>query len=243
MTGQALKKARCEQGLTQKEAATRLGVSQPYWALLEQGKRPVTLPLARKAVRVLKISPALVPCSRKSRNSRATTDSLAKRLSALGYPGFQYMRAGWMRNPSEVLLEALQQEELDSRVAEALPWVLLNYPDLDRDWLLREARACGQTNRLGFVVSLAMRVEERRGNQNSAVYQGLSVFENMLEQSRLEAEYTFGGRMLSAAQQEWVRQNRTKDAEQWHVLTTWRPEHLQVCLRKRSNSTLPGTSS
>lgn len=226
MTGQALKKARCERALTQKEAAARLGVSQPYLALLENGKRDVTPQLARKAVRVLHVRPTFVPCDKNACNRRVTTDSLARRLSALGYPGFKYMRAGWTRNPAEVLLDALQQDQLDSRVAEALPWVLLNYADLDRDWLLREARMRDLTNRLGFVVSLAMQVEKQRGGSTTAVYQRLEELERLLKKSRLEAEYIFGPR-LTTRQQEWVRQNRSKQAEQWHVLTTWRPEHLQ----------------
>jgi transcriptional regulator with XRE-family HTH domain len=227
MTGQALRTARREQGLTQQEAAVRLGVSQPYMALLESGRRPVTVQLARKAVRELKARPTLVPCHRSLGDRHATTDSLARQLSGLGYPGFEYMRAGWARNPSEVVVEALRQHDLDSRVAEALPWVVLNYPDLDRDWLLREARLHNLTNRLGFIVSLAMRVEERRGNGDSGAYQSLTELENALKESRLEAEFTFGLRVMSSAQQEWVRRNRSKDAEQWHVLTTWRPEHLQ----------------
>jgi hypothetical protein len=137
------------------------------------------------------------------------------------------MRAGWTRNPAEVLLEALHQETLDSRVAEALPWVLLNYSGLDRDWLSREARLYGLTNRLGFVVSLAKRVAQQRGDRKSALYRNLEALENMLKPSRLEAEDTFGSGLLSATQQQWVRQNRSEDAEQWHMLTTWRPEHLQ----------------
>jgi hypothetical protein len=125
-----------------------------------------------------------------------------------------------------VLVEALRLDDLDSRVAEALPWVLLNYPDLDRNWLLREARLQGLTNRLGFLVSLALRLLEQRGNQQSDTYRALQELEQLLEQSRLEAESSLGPR-LSAAQQEWVRQNRTEEANRWHVLTTWRPEHLQ----------------
>jgi transcriptional regulator with XRE-family HTH domain len=227
MTGLALKKARRERALTQKEAAARLGVSQPYLALLESGKRDVTPQLARKAVHLLQVRPTLVPCDKNAGNRRATADSLARSLSALGYPGFKYMRAGWTRNPAEVLLEALQQDELDSRVAEALPWLLLNYADLDRDWLLREARMRDLTNRLGFVVSLAMQVEKQRRGTTTAVYQRLEELERLLEKSRLEAEYTFGPRLNSTRQQEWVRQNRSTEAEKWHVLTTWRPEHLQ----------------
>jgi hypothetical protein len=125
-----------------------------------------------------------------------------------------------------VLVEALQQDELDSRVAEALPWVLLNYPDLDRDWLVREARLRGLTNRLGFLVSLALRVLEQRGDKDSVAYRTLRELEQLLSQSRLDVESSFGPR-LSTAQQEWVRQNRSEEAKRWHVLTTWRPEHLQ----------------
>ena len=97
-----------------------------------------------------------------------------------------------MRNPANIL-EALQQDELDSRVAEALPWVLLNYSDLDSDYLLREARMRDLTKSAfsGFVVSLAMQVEKQRGRATSAVYQRLEELERLLEKSRLEAEYTF----------------------------------------------------
>jgi transcriptional regulator with XRE-family HTH domain len=226
MNAHTLKDARRERGLTQKEAATRLGVSQPYLALLESGKRPVTASLARKAVHVLGVCPTLVPCDQKSKERTTTTDSLARQLSALGYPGFKYMRAGWTRNPAEVLVSVLQQEEPDSRVVEALPWVLLNFPDLDRDWLLREARTYGLTNRLGFLVSMAMRLAEQRGDQASVTYRNLTELGRMLEESRLVAEDTFGKR-LSPTQEEWLRQNRPADAEQWRVLTTWKPEHLQ----------------
>jgi hypothetical protein len=125
-----------------------------------------------------------------------------------------------------VIVEALQQDELDSRVAEALPWVLLNYPDMDRDWLVRETRLRGFTNRLGFFVSLALRVLELRGDQQSAACRTLQELEQLLSQSRLDAESSLGPR-LSVVQQEWVRQNRSEEAKQWHVLTTWRPEHLQ----------------
>lgn len=227
MTGHALKKARRQRGFTQAKAASRLGVSQSYLALLESGKRCLTKTLARRAVRVLQARPTLVPFGHHHRGLVATPDFFTKQLSALGYPGFAYLRAGWTRNPAEVLLDALGQEELDQRVAEALPWVLLNYADLDRDWLVREARTRNLTNRLGFVVSLARRVAEQRGQRASTTYETLSGLENDLQESRLEREYTFGKRVLSEAEEQWVRQNRPPDAERWHVLTTWRPEHLQ----------------
>jgi len=42
---------------------------------------------------------------------------------------------------SEALLSALSARDLDSRLVEALPWVLLNYPELDWQWLMSAARA------------------------------------------------------------------------------------------------------
>ena len=226
MNARTLKEARCERGLTQKGAAARLGVSQPYWALLECGKRPLTASLARKAVRVLGVSPTLVPFEEGYTEYPTTTDSLAKDLSALGYPGFKYMRAGWTRNPAEVLVGVLKQAEPDSRLVEALPWVLLEFPDLDRRWLLKEARAHGLTNRLGFLVSLATRLAERRGDQVSTAYDNLVELGKTLAGSRLVVEDSFG-KHLSPRQEEWLRQNRPADAEMWRVLTTWTPEQLQ----------------
>lgn len=47
-------------------------------------------------------------------------------LGALGYPGFSYLRGRRRRNPAEVLLEALNELNLDARVAEGLPWSAMN---------------------------------------------------------------------------------------------------------------------
>src|SRR5437762_5488254 len=51
-------------------------------------------------------------------------DRLAFDLAALGYPGFSYLTACSKRDPTEFVLAALQVVNLDSRVVEALPWVL-----------------------------------------------------------------------------------------------------------------------
>ncbi len=39
------------------------------------------------------------------------------------------------------------------RLAEALPWVVLTYPDMDWPWLTREVKLQDAQNRLGFVVA------------------------------------------------------------------------------------------
>lgn len=58
-------------------------------------------------------------------------------------------------NPAAVVLEALLQKDLETRLAEALPWVLLTYPDLHWSWLVRHAKLQDAQNRLGFLVALA----------------------------------------------------------------------------------------
>ena len=116
-----LKTARKLRGWTQQEVAKRLGVSQPYLALLEKGKRELGSKLSQRAVRVLNLSPAVLPVH-ENRLSRVNPQQFARQLGALGYPGFSYMRGGHKRNPAELLLTALAQENLESRLVEALPW-------------------------------------------------------------------------------------------------------------------------
>lgn len=237
MSGEGLRKARKERGWTQAEAGERLGVSQAYVALLEKGRRPVPDDLARKAVREFKLSPAFLPAEKPS---AATGEKLARDLSRLGYPGFAYMRGGWLKNPAEVLLTALAQPNLDSRVAEALPWLLLHYPEVDSDWLVTEARLLNLTNRLGFVVDLARRVLERMGTAdpprkdkndgNSSRYQALTRLSDTLAAGRLAVEDTFGQASLTETERNWFRANRPREAEFWNLLTNWQPEFLQFTL-------------
>lgn len=228
MSGEALRKARQERGWTQAEAGARLGVSQTYVALLEKGRRPVPEKLVRKAVRVLKLNPVLLPTCKTF--SIVSGDELARDLSRLGYPGFAYLRGGWLKNPGEVLLTALAQPQLDSRVAEALPWLLLHYSEVDSDWLVTQARLLNLTNRLGFVVDLARRVLERNSEPNSFRYHALTNLSEILRASRLDVEDTFGQESLTERERSWFRINRPPDAQFWHLLTNWQPEFLQYAI-------------
>jgi hypothetical protein len=72
-------------------------------------------------------------------------------LGALGYPGFSYLRSRRRRNPAEVLLEALNEPNLDARVAEGLPWLAMTYVDMDWDWLVRNTKVHDRQNRLGLL--------------------------------------------------------------------------------------------
>lgn len=226
MNGQLLRTARKRQGWTQAQAAVRLGVSQPYLALLESGKRKLGPRLARRATRTLSAPPTLVPPSAEH-GQKVSDETLARRLAALGYPGFASMRAGWKTNPAEVLVTALSQNDLDSRVTEALPWVLLRYPDLDMQWLVSHAKVADVTNRLGFVVDLSRQVAEAQGGTQSPSYRKLTELSNQLRKSKLEAESTLAQESLSQEERNWLRANRPDLARFWNVLTDLSPNHLQ----------------
>ncbi len=45
------------------------------------------------------------------------------------------------RDPGVVLVAILSCEELESRIVEAVPWIILRFEHLDWEWILREARA------------------------------------------------------------------------------------------------------
>jgi hypothetical protein len=153
----------------------------------------------------------------------------AKQFASLGYPGFASMRCAWKRNPVQVLLDALAQNNLEARFTEALPWLLANYANMgakNRTWMLEQARVRNLSNRLGFVVTLAMQVLAQKGEMASERYSSLAFLEENLKQSRLDREDTLC-QALSMTEKEWLKQTRPKEAEFWHLLTDWKPEHLQ----------------
>ncbi len=225
MTGKEFKLARKERGWSQCDLATRLGVSQTYVTFLEHGKRPFPPRLARRAVTLLGMSPSALPLS-----LRASTDSeLTRQLSALGYPGYAHVPPAGRRNPAEVLLVALGKDNLDARVAEALPWLLLQYGEMSeasKKWLVEQARLRNLTNRLGFTVTLAKQVAERKGETTSHAYQALVQLEQELLRSRLVGPDTFCQSQLSQRQREWMETARPEAARQWNLLTNWKPEDL-----------------
>jgi len=155
----------------------------------------------------------------------ADEDALALELASLGYPGLSHLRPGGERkNPAEVLLSALSARELDSRLIEALPWVLLNYPDMNWAWLINAAKAHDLQNRLGFVTSVARRLAEMGGEFDKATLLGR--WEAELEQSRLEREDTLCHDSLTGPERRWLRERRSEDAKRWGLMADLSPEHL-----------------
>src|SRR5688572_8384152 len=100
--------ARRAKGWSQVEAAARLGVSQPYLAMLERGQRRVTQKLAQRAAKLYDFAPTAVPRSRQTRRARVSAATLARDLAGFGYPGWAYLRPRQRtpKNPGDVLLTA-----------------------------------------------------------------------------------------------------------------------------------------
>jgi hypothetical protein len=145
-------------------------------------------------------------------------------LAALGYPGFAHLRTKVQKNPAGVLLDALNEPDLDARVAEGLPWLTLTYADMDWEWLVRNAKVRDRQNRLGFAVSLASEVAENK-NDGERVTQ-LRQFLQVLECARLAREDTFCHDSMTQAERKWLREHRSPVAAHWNLLTDMKGEHL-----------------
>ena len=227
MTGAELKQARLQAQWTQVRLAGRLQVTQAYLSLMEGGKRRVPDRVKRRAVALFRLPPTRLPLSVPRALDRTATDGdLEQGLARLGYPGLAYRKKpGRSRNPGELLLMALAVDDLDARLAEALPWLLLKFDGYDTEDLVARAKGGDLQNRLGFSVSLARRVAE-----SNPMYRHrrdeLEQLERALERSRLAREDTFGRKETSDRMRVWLRENRSPDAEHWNLMSDLRPEHL-----------------
>lgn len=225
MTGKDLKLGREKKGWTQEDTAVKLGVSQPYLSLLEKGLRRVPEKLARRAATKLGLSATALPVETKWETVQPKdANSLAADLAGLGYPGFAHLKGTRKKNPGQVLLSALSAKCIESRVAEALPWLILTYPDLDWDSLVSAAKVRDVQNKLGLVTCLARELAEKNGETNKAAL--LREQERVLERSRLLFEDTLCDESLTQAERRWLETNRSDEAKHWRVLTDLSPEHL-----------------
>jgi transcriptional regulator with XRE-family HTH domain len=226
MDGTMLREARQNKNWTQQQTARALGVTQAYLSMLEKGRRTVSESFVRKALKVLDLPPTALPLS--SEDSVAPLPSrkhdFTEDLAALGYPGFAYLRTKVQQNPAGVLLDALNEPNLDARVAEGLPWLALTYADMDWDWLVRNVKIRDRQNRLGFAVSLASEVAESKNDSERArkLRQRLQV----LESARLAREDTFCHDSMTQVEREWLREHRSRVAAHWNLLTDMKGEHL-----------------
>ncbi|MBL8271686.1 helix-turn-helix domain-containing protein [Steroidobacter sp.] len=218
MTHDRLKAGRLKAGLTQQQAAAALGVSQSYLSQLEMGQRPVTAELARAATALYRLPATALPMPEPPTEGHvADAGQLARQLSGLGYPAFSHLRPR-KANPAAVVLEALLQNDLETRLAEALPWVLLTYSDLDWAWLVRHGKLHDVQNRLGFLVAIAKGLAADRP-EFAAAFNQLSTIEQRLEHARLAREDTLCRESMPAAERCWLKTHRSALARHWNLLT------------------------
>ena len=225
MTAQQWTAGRNKSGLTQVAAARSLNVSQPYLSQLETGLRTASAQLARKAARLYKLPPTALPLPEPFAPRPGRPDDLQNQLASLGYPGFEHVRARQTSNPAEVVLSAVVQRDLDTRLVEALPWVLKSYTDLNWDWLRDRAKLQNAQNRLGYLVHLA-RETAGASPQHGSAANVLSGWENQLEDARLASEGTLCRESMPEAERRWLRANRPPAAAHWSLLTGITAEQL-----------------
>jgi transcriptional regulator with XRE-family HTH domain len=223
MTGAELKSARKASSWTQAQAALRLGVTQAYLSMVERGERAVSSELASRAVEVFEVPATALPLTEYQSHIRDAGFFQAM-LGTLGYPGFAYLRGSTRQNPTALLMEALDSDDLDSRVTEAMAWLPLAYPNLNWDWLTANAKLRDRQNRLGFVVALARQAAERDGSPQ--LEQELATRVAKLEPSRLAKEDTLCRESMTRAERAWLREHRPKLAEHWNLLTDLTVEQL-----------------
>lgn len=226
MNAEHLKSARLQAGLTQVQAAARLGVSQPYLSQLERAQRPVTAALAQRAARLWQLPPAALPLpvDEPGPDFSGAVDRLTRQLAALGYPRFSHRAGGPAANPAAVLLAALRQSDLPVRIIEALPWVAERHADLDWSWLVRQAKLHDVQNRLGFVVALAAELADRSGHAD--VRARLDAVTAQLEPSRLAREDTLCRQSMPRPERQWLSTSRSATAQHWNLLTGLTVEQL-----------------
>jgi transcriptional regulator with XRE-family HTH domain len=218
MTAEQWRTGRKSAGLTQVEAADSLHVSQPYLSQLEAGTREASAGLARKAARLYRLPPTALPLGEPK---EVQPDELQRKLASLGYPGFEHLRVKAVSNPAEVVLGTVVKRDLDTRLVEALPWVLSSYTDLNWAWLRDRAKLQNAQNRLGYLVHLA------KGAATTGEARGmLSTWEEELEAARLAREGTLCRDSMPAAERAWLRSNRPGHAAHWNLLTSLTTEQL-----------------
>ena len=128
------------------------------------------------------------------------------------------------KNPAEVLLSALKSDNLDSRIAEALPWIIFNFPHIDWHTVIKIAKINDLQNRLGFIVNLA----EKLAAKSNDSYKLKIIRERRLEltNSRLWREDTLCNNSLTEVEKKWLKNNRSKEAKFWRILTDLDVKHL-----------------
>lgn len=210
--------------MTQRQLAHELGVTQAYVSMLEKQRRHLPAHVVSHVLERYEVDPLALPWHGAEFWPKLDSALLSTQLAALGYPGFAYMKAQATWNPAELLVGALVKDELETRVAEALPWLVLNYDNLDWNRVANESKLRDAQNRLGFAVTLARKVAEGKGL--SPATSRLVSLESQLQRSKLERVATFCNERMSTAEKRWLQNRSSPEAKQWNILSDLAPEHL-----------------
>jgi transcriptional regulator with XRE-family HTH domain len=223
MSGSNLRHFREHRGWNQQELARRLRVSQTLVSLWEQGERRVPVMRLHQLRQLgMQVDPLELPMRHKP--SLGTMD-YGQELSNLGYSGFAHFQGGdpkW--NPAELLVSALSEKNLDRRVAEALPWLVLRYWEMDWGWVWREVKVRDLQNRLGFTLTLARKLAVQKNESHVALR--LRELEESLRESLLAKEDTYCDEGMTQAERTWLRTKRSAEASAWNVLSDLEPAYL-----------------
>ena len=142
---------------------------------------------------------------------------MASQLATLGYPKFSHLKKAKKLNPTVVLTSALKEDDLDSRVVEALPWLVYNFSDLDWSKVFASAKLADAQNRLGYLLSLADEMSKITKDENKkALFKKLL---SSLEKSRLVCEDSFRRNSMTEVEKAWLKKNRPRNARRWRVLS------------------------
>jgi transcriptional regulator with XRE-family HTH domain len=224
MNSSQLLQARQNKHWEQIETAEKLGVSQSYLSLLESGKREITKKISHRAIKIFRLSACALPIEKNlDETIVGKNDELTKDLGTLGYPKFAFLKSNVNKNPLEVLFLSLKTENLESRLVEALPWLVFTFSDLDWETLFKLVKINDLQNKLGFVISLARKSAERLKDRSKMEF--LCKKELELSNSRLFQEAVFS-QNLTETEKKWLKNNRSKDAKFWRVLSDLEIKHF-----------------
>jgi transcriptional regulator with XRE-family HTH domain len=223
MTAPDLRNFRKQRGWNQRELARLLGVSQTLVSLWENSQRR----LAKRRLHQLWRLGMKMDATELPMRSQLTSGKVdyAQELSNLGYPGFAHFQKGgpnW--NPAQLLVNALSEHDLDRRVAEALPWLVLHYSEMEWDWVRHQAKLLDLQNRLGFTLTLARKLAVQKQQLNVA--DRLEQQERALGGSLLAKQDTYCNDGMTQSERKWLQTRSSPDAASWHVLSDLEAAYL-----------------
>jgi hypothetical protein len=101
----------------------------------------------------MKMNATDLPMRNKLKSAKVDYVQELLNLGCLRLCTFPSGKPNW--NPAQPLVQALLEHDLDRRVVEALPWLVLRYSEMNWGLVSHEAKLLHLQNRLGFTLTLA----------------------------------------------------------------------------------------